>query len=197
GTDNTLSDIRSIEIFFIEFSNCFYHRFPKGRQMGPPLRGKLPIDEGIILLPILVGVSKSYFNVMAFEVNDGIPSAFLIQFSAYQIQQTVFGEKLLSIVIDGQSGIEERIIPYLVFQIIRNKMVVFENCRIRRKDDFRPVTFRAFFNRLVADQHAFLKFRHFGFTISVRLNLKVVGQSVKDRKSTRLNSSHVKISYAV
>src|SRR5690606_6147292 len=53
-------------------------------------------------------------------------------------------------------------------------MVVFENCGIRCKDDFRTVAVGTLFNRLITESHAFFKLRYFGFPFPKGLDLEII-----------------------
>src|SRR5690606_7053884 len=90
GADDTLPNIRSVKIFFVKLPDRFYYRLSKGCQMCPSLCGKLPVDEGVVLLAVLIGMGEGHFYIVSFQMDDRVSSAFLIQLSAHQVQQTVF-----------------------------------------------------------------------------------------------------------
>src|SRR5690606_9235980 len=153
-----------------------YDRLAKCRKVRASLGGKLPIDKGIIFFAVLVGMGESHFYIVAFQMDNGISSALLIQLPAYQIQQSFFGEKFLSVIVYGQSGIKKSVVPNLVFQIFGYKVVVFKYGNIWRKGDFRSPTVGRWFHIFFLYQNSLLKRFHFGSSIPVRLYPEIFRQ---------------------
>src|SRR5690554_6347672 len=98
-------------------------------------------------------------------MNNRIPSAFFIQLPAYQIQQSVFREKFLSVIVNGQSGVQKGIVPNLVFQIFRYKVVIFENGNIRREGDLCSPTVRGWLHIFVHYQNALFELSYFSRSV--------------------------------
>ena len=94
--------------------------------MGSPLCRILTIDKAIEVLAVFIVVRDSNLNVFASQVNDRIPNLVFICFPRQQIQQTIPTDKLLTIIIDDQSGVEVTIVPDLVFQELGDEMIVAE-----------------------------------------------------------------------
>ena len=51
----------------------------------------LPVDEGVVLFPVLAAVGEGHFNVMPFQMDDGV-QGFLAHRFRKQVQQPVFGD---------------------------------------------------------------------------------------------------------
>ena len=40
--------------------------------VGAPLRGVLPVDEGVVLLPLLAAMGEGHLDVVPFQMDDGV-----------------------------------------------------------------------------------------------------------------------------
>ena len=143
-----------------------------------PLRSMLAIDKGIIFLPILVGVGHGHLNVIALEMNDRISYFLWFRLLPKQIQQSVPGKKLFTVVIQDQAGIQESIIPHQVIQVFRNEVVIPEHLAIGFKSDHGTVAVVGLSQSGVMGYHTLLEFRQFCLAFPERLNLEIVGQRI-------------------
>lgn len=82
------TDVPRLIIFLEEVPQGFDDGFPEGRLVGASLGGVLPVDEGVVLLPVLAAMSEGHFNVMPFQVDDGVQGFFAHRFRK-QVQQPV------------------------------------------------------------------------------------------------------------
>ena len=72
GRNNTVSNVCKLVVFVVElFDGARYVLF-KSTLMRAALRGMLTVYKAVILFSILVGMGKSYLNIFAFNMNDGI-----------------------------------------------------------------------------------------------------------------------------
>lgn len=56
--------------------------------MGASLGGVLPVDEGVVLFPVLAAMGEGHFNVMPFQMDDRVQWLLAHRFRK-QIQQPV------------------------------------------------------------------------------------------------------------
>src|SRR5690606_8259288 len=145
GCNDGRPDIRSIKLFLIKLTNSLDYSLTKGCLVCPPLRGMLSVYKGIILFPVLLSVGHSDFDILPSEMDDRIPHRFRIYIPFQQILQSIFRDKLLTINVNGQSRIEENIIPNHVFDKLYTVFVMLENAFVRVKSDCRTVALRRFF----------------------------------------------------
>ena len=73
--------------------------------MGTTLRGVLSVDEGVVLLAILVGVGKSNLDILPFEMDDVVqPLTGHVVFE--EVFQTVTRKDSLTIVDKSETRIK-------------------------------------------------------------------------------------------
>ena len=103
GSHQSVSDV-SILILAVELFDSLGNMLLEGTLMRTSLGGVLTVDEGIILLAILVGMGESNLDVLALHVDD-VVEAFVGHIIAQQILQTMAAQDAAAIVHDGESGI--------------------------------------------------------------------------------------------
>lgn len=66
------TDVPSLIVFLEKVPQGFDDGLPEGRLVGAPLRGVLPVDEGVVLLPILAAMGEGHLDVVPFQMDDGV-----------------------------------------------------------------------------------------------------------------------------
>ena len=115
------TDVPRLIIFLEEVPQGFDDGFPEGRLVGASLGGVLPVDEGVVLLPVLAAMSEGHFNVMPFQVDDGVQGVFAHRFRK-QVQQPVFGDVAAAVEMQGQPFVEVGVVSAHFFDILRPEL---------------------------------------------------------------------------
>ena len=69
---NTVADVREVHVLIEKLLNRLADSLTICRLMRTALNSMLAVDEGEILVVVLVGMSQRYLNIFTAEVNDGI-----------------------------------------------------------------------------------------------------------------------------
>ena len=174
GSYDTRSDI-TILIFVIELLDGSGDVLLEGALMGTALNGVLAIDEGIILLAILVGMREGDLDVVPLEMDDGI-EGIAGHTVLQQILQTPTGEDATTIVHNGQPRIQISIVAEHILHDLIVIGIVLEERIVRLEEDVGTVLILRGF-RHITYQHATLKdgLTHLPFTIAAHLESAAQG----------------------
>src|SRR4051812_23520537 len=86
SSNKTLTYIGSVVVFFKKVPDRFYKGFAESLVMGSSLGGILPVYETEDLFTIVIIMGNRYFNILAFEMNDGVTIFISIGFACEKIQ---------------------------------------------------------------------------------------------------------------
>jgi len=89
--------------------------------VGASLGGVLPVDEGVVLFPVLAAMGEGHFNVMPFQMDDRVQWLLAHRFRK-QIQQPVFGDVAAAVEMQGQPFIEVGVVSAHFFDILRPEL---------------------------------------------------------------------------
>ena len=147
----------------------------EGTLMGAALDGVLAIDEGIILLAILVGMREGNLDIVALQMDDGI-EGIAGHTVLQQILQTSAGEDATTVVHNGQSRIQISIVAEHILHDLIVIGIVLEKRIVRLEEDVGTVLILRGF-RHITYQHATLKdgLAHLPFTIAAHLESAAQG----------------------
>ena len=98
----------------------------------------LTVDEGVILIAVLVGMGECYLDIFPFQMNDRIERIDR-HILRQQIQQTVLRNEFLAVIDERQTGVEVGIVTQQLLDIIIAETVVLKEpfAVIRHKLDDR------------------------------------------------------------
>ncbi len=99
----------AILILAIELLDGLGDMFLEGTLMGTALGGMLTIDEGIVLLSILVGMGESYLDVLALHVNN-LVEALVGHIVLQEVLQAMTAQDTATIVHDGKPRVQVSIV---------------------------------------------------------------------------------------
>src|SRR5699024_3678975 len=104
-------------------------------------------------------------------------------------------ERLLAVIIDAESEETTMMYPVLDKEIVNDTATVVNHLAHRDGED----PFRLLFEQIGQGQYKSIGIEggHLIYDRYMKLREEYSADSIRDRKSTRLNSSHVSISYAV
>ena len=180
GSHQSVSDV-SILILAVELLDSLGNMLLEGTLMRTSLGGVLTVDEGIVLLAILVGMGEGNLDVLALHVDD-VVEAFIGHIITQQILQTMAAQDAAAIVHDGESGVQISIVAEHRFHEIIVEGIVLEECIIRLEEDKGTVLVLSIFHR-VALQNTFLKLQMAHLSVAVRLYFEVGTEGI-DRLHT-------------
>ena len=109
GGNNTGTNIRIIEVLVVIFLDNTSDCFLKSRQMCTTLRCMLTVYERIIFFSVLVTVRNHYFNILTFQMDDGI-KRFGCHIFIQQINQTIPRMITFPVIKNRQSAVQKDII---------------------------------------------------------------------------------------
>ena len=175
GGHNTCADV-SILVFVEELLDGTGDMLFKGTLVGTSLSGMLTIDEGIILLTILVRVCEGNLNVLTLQMDNGIEPV-IGHTVAEQILQSMSGENATAVVHDGQSGVQIGIVAKHVFHDFIVKGVIQEQRIVGFEMNIGTILILRVL-RLVADHFTTFEDGHTHLTITVATHLKVAAQRI-------------------
>ena len=125
GGYQSVANVGVFEVFVVELLDGACQVLFQGCLVGAPLCGVLPVDEGVVLLAVLVGVGKGNFDVLAFEVYDVVqPLAGHVVLQ--QVFQPVAREDALAVVHERQSRVQIRVVAKECLHELRLETVVQE-----------------------------------------------------------------------
>ena len=97
----------------------------EGTLMGTALRGMLAVDEGIVLLAILVGMGEGYLDVVALQMDNGVQG--IVRHAVLQqVFQPVTRQDATTVIHDGQAGIQVGVVAQHVLDDVVLELVVLE-----------------------------------------------------------------------
>ena len=171
---DTCADV-AILVFVEELLDSLGDMFLEGTLMGSALNGVLAIDEGIILLAILVGVREGNLDVVPLEMDDGI-EGIAGHTVLQQILQTSAGEDATAVVHNGQPRIQVSIVAEHILHDLIVIGIVLEERIVRLEENVGTVLILRGF-RHITYQHATLKdsLAHLPFTIASHLKTAAQG----------------------
>ena len=144
--------------------------------MGAALRGVLSVDEGVILLAVLVGVCKGYLYVLTLHVYDGVKRVGGHRVGE-QVSQAVAREDAPTVVHDGESGVEIGVVAQHRLHEVVVERVTDEQCRVGFEEDVGAVLV----GRVLGDvrcQVAALELERTHLAVAIRLHLEVCREGV-------------------
>ena len=174
GCHDTCADV-AILVFVEELLDGTGDMLLESTLVSTALDGVLTIDEGIILLAILVGMRKGYLDVIALQMNNGI-EGIAGHAVLQQILQTSAGEDAATVVHDGQTRIQVSIVAEHILHDLIVIGVVLEERIVRLEEDVGTVLILRGF-RHITYQHASLKngLAHLPVTIAAHLETAAQG----------------------
>ena len=102
--------------------------------MRASLSRMLTIDEGKVVLAVLIDVGKGHFDILALDVDEGI-KGILGKVFPEQVLEPVLGSKTLSVVYDGEASVEESVIAQHALHVFITKAVFLEHRGVGNKGD--------------------------------------------------------------
>ena len=93
--------------------------------MRTALDGVLAVDEGVVLVAVLVGVGQRNLDIFAFEVDDRVERRDR-HILRQEVQETILRGIFLAVINECQAGIEVRVVTQQFLDIVVAKMVVLE-----------------------------------------------------------------------
>ena len=106
----------------------------EGTLMGTALRRMLTIDEGMVFLTVLVGMSEGNLNILTLEMDNRIESVIghtVIQ----QVLESMTGENAPVIIHNGKTCIQIGIVTEHILHDIILKLIVEEECVVGFEED--------------------------------------------------------------
>ncbi len=94
-----------------KFFDSARHRLLEGCKVRAPLGGVLPVDEGVVLLAVLVGVGECYLYVVSPQVYHRIEGV-LGHVGFQKVEQAVARHEFLAVEIYRQPGVEIGVVAY-------------------------------------------------------------------------------------
>ena len=178
GCAYTSPYVGRVVIFFIKIADRFNISLAKSRQVCTALGGELAVHKAVIFFAVTVFMGKGHFNIVALQVNDGIPYFIFIGFPLQQVEQAILADVPFVVEVHHQAGIEVTIIPELVIEVFLYKMEVLKHRFIGNESDKCAILLfgRNFFGFLF--EHTFFKFGKFLFAFAVRRHFKVIAESI-------------------
>ena len=189
GGHDRLPDVRRVVVLLEELTNGLYETFPEGRHVCTALGGVLSVDETVQVFAVFIIVRYGDLDVLPFQVNDRVSDLILIGLARQQVQQTVLAHELLAIVVDGQTCVQVAIIPDLIFEIIRDEMVVAEHGLVRLEEYHGPIRLFGRNFLVLFHQHTFIELGGLLLSITVRGDLEI-GRQCIDRLGTHPVQAH-------
>ena len=178
---NTVADVREVHVLIEKLLNRLADSLTICRLMRTALNGMLAVDEGEILVVILVGMSQRYLDIFTAEVNDGIQRLH-IHVLRQEVKQSVLRVELLPVEVEREARIEVRIVAHHRLDEISAELVVLEETfgSIGLKLDKRTArrVLGVIHNTGIAHQPTLLKLRTAHLALAERLNNKTTTEHI-------------------
>ena len=140
--DDTAAYVVDVVILLKEPAQRFHYGLFEIHFVGSAQSGMLAVDEGEIVFPVLVGMGEGDFDIVRFEVNDGI-IGFGLQILRQQIEESVFGIIPFPVEGQGEAGVEIGVIPKEFLEVFLAEPVAAKNFRVGNKPGEGAVFFLA------------------------------------------------------
>ena len=112
--------------------------FLEGTLVRAALSSVLSIDEGVVLLAILVGMRKGHLDIVALQMDNGVQR--VVGHAVFQqIFQSMTRENTTTIVHDGQTRVQIGVVAQHVLHNVVLELIVLEQRVVGFKVDVRAV----------------------------------------------------------
>ena len=172
GRNHPHTNVGVIVVLGEKFLDDARNRFAEHRLMRTAHGGVLAVHERITFFAVLVGMRKSHFDIVAFQMDDGIQRRSR-HFIVEQVFQTVFRIEFLSVEDDSKPRVEIRIILQHRFHESFIVRIVDKQTVIGKKFHQGAARFGAGFDGRFFQQDAFFKFSHEGLVFTETLNTEI------------------------
>lgn len=109
GADDAAADVVGVELF-AEEGACFCDEgFAEGGEVGAALGGVLAVDEGVDFFAVAAAVGEGAFDVVAFEVDDGV-EGFFGEFGGDEVWEAVFAAEFFAVEDEGEAWVEPGVV---------------------------------------------------------------------------------------
>ena len=144
--------------------------------MCAALGGVLPVDKGVVLFAVLVGVCEGNLDVLSFQVDD-VVKAFAGHVVFQQVLQPVAGNDALAVVNEGEARIQVGVVAQQGFYELVLEGIVQEECGVRFEEDIGSAFFCRVFGH-ITQQRSFLEDGGTYFAVAVTAYLETATQRI-------------------
>ena len=134
GGHQSVADVAVFVALAREFLDGLGDVLLESALVGAALRGVLAVDEGVVLLAVLVGVGEGDFDVLALHVDDGIDAG-TGHGVVEQVLEPVAAEDAATVVHDGQPGVEVGVVAQHGLHDLVVETVVLKQAVVGLKPD--------------------------------------------------------------
>ena len=141
-SDDTVTDVCELLVLIEKLLDGTTDSLSISGLMRTALDRVLTVDEGVVLVAVLVGMGQRYLDIFAFEVDDRVERRDR-HVLRQEVQETILGGIFLTVIDERQARIEVRVVTQQFLDIVIAEMVVLEEsfAAIRHELDDRTAAF--------------------------------------------------------
>ena len=176
GGYQSVADVGIFLVLVVELLDGTGNVFLQGSLVCAALGGVLPVDKGVVLFAVLVGVCEGNLDVLSFQVDD-VVKAFAGHVVFQQVLQPVAGNDALAVVNEGEARIQVGVVAQQGFYELVLEGIVQEECGVRFEEDIGSAFFCRVFGH-ITQQRSFLEDGGTYFAVAVTAYLETATQRI-------------------